>query len=111
MTIPVNQKDLKELYNHLKSSAKKRKIPFSLSMADMYEISFPISCPILSIELKFNTGSQDDNSFSFDRIDSTKGYSIDNIVVISQKANRIKNNGTPEELAKLAKFYNPEPLM
>ena len=110
MTIPVHQKDLKELYNHLKSSAKKRKIPFSLSMADMYEISFPISCPVLGLELKFNTGIQDDSSFSFDRIDSTKGYSINNIIVISQKANRIKNNGTPEELAKLAEFYNPVPF-
>ena len=38
MTIPVHQKDLKELYNHLKSSAKKRKIPFELSMSDMYEL-------------------------------------------------------------------------
>lgn len=110
MTIPVNQKDLKELYNHLKSSAKKRKIPFSLTMADMYEISFPISCVITGEPLYFNYGKATDNSFSIDRIDSTKGYSIDNIIVISNRVNRIKNNATPEELSKIAAFYKPDPF-
>ena len=110
MTIPVHQKDLKELYNHLKSSAKKRKIPFELSMSDMYELSIPLRCPVIDIPIYFNRGKATDDSISIDRRSSDKGYSMDNIVVISNRANRIKNNGTPEELAKLAEFFNPVPF-
>lgn len=106
MNTAVSQKDLKELYNHLRSSAKKRNIEFTLTVVDLYNLSFPISCPVLGIPLYFNRGKATDNSISIDRILSDKGYTIDNIIVISQKANRIKNNGTPEELEKIAKFYN-----
>ncbi len=47
----------------------------------------------------------EDGSFSIDRILSTKGYTADNIVVISQKANRMKNNGTLAEMESLVDFY------
>ncbi len=106
MITAVNNKDLKVLYNHLKSSAKKRNIEFTLTMVDMYELSFPLVCPIIGIPIYFNRGKATDDSISIDRIESDKGYSIDNIIVISNRANRIKNNGTPEELEKISKFYN-----
>jgi hypothetical protein len=106
MHIDINKKDLKYLYNQLKNSAKKRNIEFSLTMVDLYELSFPISCPILKIPLFFNRGTVKDDSYSIDRIDSSKGYSFDNIVVISYKANRLKSNATTEELEKISKFYN-----
>lgn len=98
--------EIKVLYNRLKQSAKKRNIPFTLKLIDMYELSFPISCPVLGIPLKFNRGQAQDGSYSVDRIDSDLGYSKDNIIVISFKANRIKNNATNEELAKLTTFYS-----
>lgn len=94
------------LYNRLKSSAKKRGIPFSLEKIDLFYLSFPITCPILGMPLKFNRGKQEANSYSFDRIDSNKGYEIDNIVVVSWQANRLKNNATLEELEKIAEFYS-----
>lgn len=97
--------DTKKLYNQLKSSAKRRNIPFDLSISDLNELSFPISCPILGIPLKFNRDQLQDNSYSIDRIDSKKGYVIDNIIVVSWKANRLKNNATTEELEKISKFY------
>jgi hypothetical protein len=97
--------EVKVLYSRLKASAKKRGIEFSLKLTDMYHIDYPLTCPILNIPMKFNTGSAEDNSYSVDRIDSAKGYSIDNIIVISNKANRIKNNATNEELSKLSRFY------
>lgn len=68
-------------------------------------MSFPITCPILGIPLKFNRGTTEDNSYSFDRIDSTKGYVIDNLIIVSWKANRLKNNATTEELEKISEFY------
>ena len=97
--------DSKKLYNSLKSSAKKRNIPFNLTLTDLNNLTFPITCPILGIPLSVNN-KQSDNSYSIDRIDSSKGYEIDNIIVISWKANRLKNNATNEDLSKLSQFYN-----
>ena len=95
--------EIKTIYNRLKGSAKKRDIPFDLTVTQLNELTFPISCPVLGIPLKFNRGQMQDDSYSIDRIDSTQGYTIDNIRVISWRANRLKNNATNEELIKLAK--------
>jgi len=95
----------KQIYNRLKQSAKKRNIEFTLTLFDIYNIDFPITCPILGIQMKWNIGKAEENSYSFDRIDSTKGYSFDNIQVISLKANMMKNNATMEELKKFSEFY------
>ena len=98
--------EIKTIYNSLKQSAKKRDIPFDLSLSELNNLTFPITCPILGIPLKFNRGARQDNSYSFDRIDSTKGYTIDNIIIVSWKANRLKNNATNLELQKISEFYN-----
>jgi hypothetical protein len=97
--------DTKTIYNRLKSSAKKRNIPFDLSVCELNHLSFPLTCPILGIPLKYNKGNPQDDSFSIDRIDSSLGYTIDNIEVISYKANRMKNNGTPEEIQLFVEYY------
>lgn len=98
--------EIKTIYNRLKLSAKKRNIPFELTLTDLNNLSFPITCPILNIPLTFNRGQAQDNSYSIDRIDSSKGYTIDNIVVISLKANKLKNNATSNELKQIAEYYN-----
>ena len=98
--------EIKTIYNRLKQSAKKRDIPFDLTITQLNELTFPITCPVLGIPLKFNRGQLQDNSYSVDRIDSTKGYTIDNIEVISWRANRLKNNATVEELQKLSKHFS-----
>ena len=94
--------DIKIIYNRLKQSAKSRNIPFDLTITQLNDLTFPISCPILGMPLKFNRERMQDDSYSIDRIDSTQGYTIDNIRVISWRANRLKNNATNEELIKLA---------
>ena len=95
--------DIRLIYNRLKQSAKSRNIPFDLTITQLNDLTFPISCPILGMPLKFNRERMQDDSYSIDRIDSTQGYTIDNIRVISWRANRLKNNATSEELIKLAK--------
>ena len=99
------QPEMKTIYNRLKASASKRGIPFDLTMSDLNNLSFPIVCPILGISLKYNRGKAEDNSYSIDRIDSSKGYSVENIVVISLKANKLKSNATSDELKKISEFY------
>jgi hypothetical protein len=72
--------------------------------------NIPDYCPMLGIPLNYDgTGiegdwSRKDNSPSLDRIDSSKGYTKGNIHVISWRANRIKNDSTPEELMQIAKY-------
>ena len=42
---------------------------------------------------------------SFDRIYPKKGYVKGNIVIVSNKANRIKTDATVDEIRKVADFY------
>ena len=70
----------------------------------------PDVCPALGIPLDYVNGSNQhrENSPSIDRIDSTVGYVIGNVQILSFRANRIKSDSTPEELMKLAQFMlNP----
>lgn len=99
------QKDIREIYKNLKASAKRRNILFSLTLTDLNNLTFPLTCPILGIPIRHNMGKAQDDSISIDRIDSSKGYEIDNIIVISWKANRLKNNATVEEMQKISEFY------
>lgn len=104
--IKIKPTETKKIYNQLKQSAKKRGIEFSLSLTDINNLSFPITCPILEIPLKYHTDKPQDDSYSIDRIDNSLGYISGNIQVISYKANRAKNNLTNEELKKLALFIS-----
>jgi hypothetical protein len=105
MNISLHKKEIKQLYNNIKSSAKKRNIPFDLTLSDLNNLSFPITCPILGMPLYFHRDKPQDDSYSFDRIDSSFGYTIDNIVVISHRANRLKSDVTPDELRALFEYY------
>lgn len=70
-------------------------------------LELPDNCPIFDVELSYGEhglrGPQD-NSASIDRVDSAKGYEIGNIHIISTRANRIKNDATPEELMKVGEY-------
>ena len=87
-----------------RNSAKQRGIEFDLTISDLYPL--PEVCPVLGIPLSYENGSgYTDNSMSIDRIDPTGGYTRGNIVLVSQRANRIKNDATVDELLKIAAFY------
>jgi hypothetical protein len=105
MLIPVYKKDIKKIWLGLKQSASKRNIHFDLTIDELNNFTFPITCPIFGMPLVYNRDCPKDNSYSIDRIDSTKGYTIDNIVVISYKANRIKTDATLDELKQIVSFY------
>ena len=101
----LTSKEFKLLWQQLKASAKKRNIPFSLIPNDIDEIGIPITCPILGMPLFFHKERVKDDSISFDRIDSTKGYEKGNVVVVSYRANKIKTDATLDELKKIVQFY------
>ena len=84
-------------------NAKCKGVPFNLTLED---IKVPEFCPILGIPLARSTGSHTDSSPSLDRIDPSLGYVRGNVIVISYRANRIKNDATIPELQKISDFYN-----
>lgn len=84
-----------------KCRAKRDGLVFSLTRED---INIPSHCPILGIPLKHNIGSGFHNdSPSLDRIHNSKGYSKDNVRVISNRANLLKCDATLEELELIVK--------
>lgn len=70
------------------------------------ELAFPAHCPVLGIELDYFAERTQENSPSFDRVDSSKGYVKGNVIVCSWRANRIKNDGTAEEHRKIYEFLS-----
>lgn len=92
-------------------------IPKSERLELLEKLELPKVCPILGLELNYKSkgGPRVDNSPSLDRLNPLIGYKNGNLQVISWRANRIKNDSTPEELRKLADYmenisipkYNP----
>lgn len=88
------------LFNGAKVRAREKGLPFEITQDD---IKIPDVCPLLGIPLIHGkTQRPTDNSPSLDRIDSSKGYTRDNVWVISFRANAIKRDASPEELMRLA---------
>ena len=79
--------------------SKKYGRPFSLSK---YDFVIPDVCPLLGIPINPVGGKRSDNSPSLDKIDPEKGYTASNVWVISDKANRMKQNMTVELLRHFA---------
>ncbi len=93
----------------LNTMLTKKNIVKSDRLLILENIKLSENCPMLGNKLNYlGTGregwSKRDDSPSLDRIDSSKGYTKDNIQIISWRANRIKNDSTPEELMKIALY-------
>ena len=98
---------LQMLLNASKQRASKYTREHTITLEDIKN-KYPIDgkCPVFGIDLQFNSTGFRDNSPSIDRIDSLKGYTVDNIQIISWKANSIKRNASLEELILLVNYLN-----
>lgn len=81
-----------------KQRAKKNNLPFNLSIED---IIIPEKCPLLGIDLILDNDRTQPDSPSLDRLIPDLGYVKGNVLVVSHRANTIKNNATPDELLLL----------
>ena len=90
---------LQMLLNASKQRSKKKSRENNLTLDDIKSI-YPEDglCPIFGTKLIFGDAGFREDSPSIDRIDSTKGYTKNNVQIISWKANRIKMNSSVEEL-------------
>ena len=91
------------LWWNVKTGIRARNKKGEVSDLKESDIVIPKLCPVFKIPLFRVGGKRTDNSPSIDRIDNTKGYTKDNVWIISWRANRLKNDGTATEFRQLAK--------
>lgn len=102
-----------KMYRRAKNRAKIQGIPFTITKED---IIIPTVCPVLGIPIYVTKGKSGgfNSSPSLDQINPGKGYTPDNIMVMSQLANAMKANATPEQLlafsAWATKTYSGEEI-
>lgn len=70
------------------------------------DIKIPETCPILGIPLVCHSGTPGgrENSPALDRKDNSKGYTPDNVLVISHMANMMKSSASPEMLQRFGQW-------
>ncbi len=92
------------MLKNAKSRAMQKGYEFNLTEED---IILPTHCPILGVPL-----SKDGRryGYSLDKKDPTKGYTSDNVWVISQLANAMKWDSTPEERKAFANWVLTEEI-
>lgn len=82
----------RKILNRAKTRANRKGLPFDLSIED---IVIPERCPVLGITM---------DTPSIDRHVPERGYVKENIVIMSNRANILKNNGSLEEFKMLVKY-------
>jgi len=88
-------------YINKKANAKQNGIEFTVAFEDLV---FPEVCPVLGITLDYYNPILGDTSPSFDRIDPDQGYTKENTIIISFRANKIKQDASAEELRAVYLF-------
>ena len=94
-----------KLWSSAKERAKKHGREFDLEISD---VVVPEVCPVLGIPLFKGDGIMHAGSPQLDRVDNTRGYTKDNVRVISQRANAIKQNASIEMIEAILKYMKGE---
>jgi len=84
-----------------KIRSKAMGIPFNLDIDDLV---LPEKCPVFGTKIHWSNKITDDTP-SLDRLVPSKGYVKGNVTFMSYKANRMKNNGTLQELEMLLVWF------
>lgn len=106
ITHGLNRTPIWYMWITARSRAKKKNIPFALTLQNMPKI--PSICPVLGIVLQHNSDGMQDSSPTLDRVIPLLGYVPGNVNVISWRANRLKGDASPEELEKIYKYVVDE---
>lgn len=100
---------VRQMLSLARARCRKSGVEFTIGENDIH---IPEFCPVLGIKLTFGLGKGEgqsvearDSRASLDRIDNSKGYTPDNIVIVSYRANRLKSDAALDELLKIARFY------
>lgn len=84
----------------LRSAAKQKGLAFDLEREDIFVPEF---CPILGLRLAaLASGRGREDAPECDRLDARLGYVRGNVMFVSHRANRIKNDGSAAEHERIA---------
>lgn len=92
---------LKSILHGVRHRARIHGIAFDEAIS---ALQIPDRCPVLDIPIKLGEGLNSPFSPSFDRLDPKKGYTLDNVRVISLRANVLKRDGTLEEFILIIEY-------
>jgi hypothetical protein len=88
-----------------KNRAKKRGVPCTITVELLLRLrALSTYCPALKLELKYGNGKRASNSATLDCIDPALGYIPGNVVIMSFRANVIKQDASAAELRQVADF-------
>lgn len=90
---------IERLVAEAKKRAKKKGLDFTIVARD---VVIPLFCPALDIPIIW--GGPRPNWPSIDRLDNSRGYTPDNIRVISFRANNLKGDASADEAVKIALY-------
>ena len=94
------------LVDQARYRAKRDGLPFNISVETL---TWPTHCPVLGIELDYHCMHAGERKIqpgspTLDRKVNAAGYVIGNVFVISHRANRMKQDASPAELAAIASY-------
>jgi hypothetical protein len=104
-TLVDRRKFISKLFNRAKTNAKERGQIFALSRAaidEMLEVQ-SYRCAVTGVEFTFNDTPKDPWQPSIDRIDSGRGYHLDNVRLVCLIANLAMNRWGEDTLRALAR--------
>jgi len=96
------------LVNRSRGKAVRYNLEFNLSKQIIIDKMYKGVCEATGIPLDFSRVSYNPYSPSIDRIDSSRGYTDDNVQVVCMIYNFCKNAFTTEQVTKFLKDANPE---
>ena len=88
------------MYNSAKGRARRKGLPFTIKVED---IIIPERCPILGVEIALERNHR--YGPSIDQIVPGAGYTPENILVMSKRANTLKNDMTKEEAVAILNWF------
>jgi hypothetical protein len=100
------KKPAEHMIRRAKTRSTKKGFEFNIDVSDI--LPLPDFCPVLGFPLRISEIPQDPCAYSLDRIDNSKGYIKGNVIVMSYKANRLKNDGTAEEHEAIAAWMRKQ---
>ena len=87
------------MFIEAKCRARDADLPFDIEIDDIH---IPEVCPLLGIPIETHHTKCNDRSPTLDKLVPSRGYTKGNILVISNRANRIKNNASIDEIMLLS---------
>lgn len=97
----------KNVFNTIEYSAKLRKIPFNITINEIWKLFLKQHrrCKLTGLEIQFpSTDHNKDGTASLDRVDSSKGYTIDNVQWVHKDVNRMKLEFSTDKLFEYCKL-------